>query len=83
MRGEQACLILFSYARRYISNMITVTDNFKLKEIAQPRVAPFAELLLMFFHSSLLKMSSRAQQQNNPWLADAKRCVKKVKLANN
>ena len=44
--------ILFSYARRYISNMITGTDNFKLKEIAQPRVAPFPELLSLFFRSS-------------------------------
>ena len=44
--------ILFSYARRYISNMITGTDNFKLKEIAQPRVAPFPELLSIFFRSS-------------------------------
>ena len=38
---KKAKAILF---RRYISNMITGTDNFKLKEIAQPRVAPFPEL---------------------------------------
>ena len=49
---KKAKAILFSYARRYISNMITGTDNFKLKEIAQPRVAPFPELLSIFFRSS-------------------------------
>ena len=51
---KKAKAILFSYARRYISNMITGTDNinFKLKKIAQPRVAPFPELLSIFFRSS-------------------------------
>ena len=49
---KKAKAIPFPYARRYISNMITGTDNFKLKEIAQPRVAPFPELLSIFFRSS-------------------------------